>query len=1130
MTMKKTRLLITFLFCCLTASTALAQTKALDRLADDTRKAIKKGHTNEADSLATKYHKDFTEGKFNGNFEYSEVICWLVRRRAQQGRISEAIELQNEVIEIRKTAPDCTYAQWAAATSDLASLYSRRGDYDKAIEIGEQALEMLLKKFGEKHNYYCIALANQASYYAARGLEGDAQNAISLGERAIKNMKKGTADYANALNALVVFYTQAGDRISSNKLLKKALKEARKRLDEDKISGAIVLNNNAIRLAKIGDYEQALEYMQTAKEYYEKEEQTKTLAYSKILTNMATFYTHLYKYQQAAELLEQALPIIEFTANKQHPDYIRCASELSAVYQGLGNLEKANEYAHESDKLSRSIDGQDNTKYAKSLSKQASTFASNGNYPRAIEHEQKALEVFIHRKDSNNMAYSLGVLANYQFSNGDQEQAIASVEQSLNIFRKQGRPSYNYAQALNSSAVLYYNANNFELATLYGRQALDMYKQLGDTTSAIYARIMANNALFKFVRDSVQTAIETAQEAVDLHKRILGNNHPDNVPLLHNLAVYQMKAGLWEQARTNYQQALSLQSEQVRTNFLHLTSQERESFWNQKNFVFRSAPMLAYLNHNASGNNKEMTTDAYNSILFTKGLLLNSDIDFNNLLKRSGNDALLKKYKQLEQLKQNKNDYFKLPVSQRNETELQKINEEIYQLERALVKGCKEFGSFTENLSISTDQVRQSLKDNEAAIEFTDIYIQGVGTTYLALLLRKNSTSPEFIRLFSDADLKDITYQGMTFEQALKNEAGTNFIYNDPRFGSMLWQPIINHLQGVNTIYFSPAGMFYQVGIEYLPCDAQHRISDLYDLYRLSSTKSLAQKQSAEKIKTATIYGGLIYDMDLAQLQEQHDNVATAKPEPPNLLAYENMDAPEYVAGMQRTLDSLTVRGSVQYLPGTEHEALNIAEQLMQNNIDTDVFMRNEGIEETFKNLSGTNRSIIHIATHGFSLSRSQVKESKDQLVFLNEQTDNLDNMLNYSGLLMSGANYRLKGHKLPNELEDGILTAREIAQVDLGKVELVVLSACQTALGEIRSDGVFGIQRSFKKAGAHTLLMSLWKVSDQATGLMMTYFYKYLMEGKKRQEAFKMAQKSIQDDGFTDPVYWASFILLDSI
>ena len=1128
--MKRNPLFLILAFCCLASINMFAQTKELNRLADDTRKAIKKGRINEADSLAQKYRHDMKEGAFGGNFEYSEIISWLAQRRAGQGRIGEAIELQNEVIEVRKKAPDCTYAQWAAATSDLASLYARKGDYSQAIEIGNQALEMLLQKFGEKHNYYCIAQANQAGYYAARGLEGDYQQAIGLGEQAVKNMKKGTIEYANALNALVVFYSQDGNRISSNKLLKKALKEARKRFEKDKISGANVLNNNAIRLSKIGDYEQALEYIETAKEYYEAEGRTKTLAYGKILVNMATFHTHLYKYQQAAELLEQALPIIESTATKKSPDYIRCTSELSAAYQGLGNLEKANEYAHESDKLSRSVDGQDNIKYAKSLSKQAYTFASNGNYPRAIEHERKALDVYVHRKDSNNIAYSLGVLASYQFSNGDKEQALATVEQSLDIFRKRGRASFNYAQALNSSAVLYYNASNFDLATRYGQQALRMYEELGDTASAIYARIMANNALFEFVRDSVQQAIETAQKAVDLHQRILDINHPENVPLLYNLAVYQMKAGQKEEACQNFQKALSVQSEQVRTNFLHLTSQERESFWEQKDFVFRSAPMMAYLNRDASADNSMMTTEAYNSILFTKGLLLNSDIDFKNLLKRTGDKTLLEKYTQLELLKQNKNDYYKLPVGQRDETELKQINEDIYQLERALVRGCKEFGSFTENLSITTSQVRESLKDNEAAIEFTDIYIQGMGTTYLALLLRKDSDSPQLIRLFSDADLKDISYQGMTFEQALKDEAGINHIYNDPRFGSLLWQPIMRHLQGVNTIYFSPSNMFYQVGIEYLPCDAQHRIGDLYDLYRLSSTKSLAQRKPADKIRSAVIYGGLVYDMDEAQLQEQHDKLLSEHPQDPTLLAYENVDAPEYVAGMQRTLDSLSVRGSVHYLPGTRREASFIADQLFQNGIEPQVFMENSGIEETFKRLGGTSPSIIHIATHGFSFSRNQIKERKDQFVFLNEQTDNLDNMLNYSGLLMSGANYRLRGNKLPKDLEDGILTAREIAQVDLGNVGLVVLSACQTALGEVRSDGVFGIQRSFKKAGAHSLLMSLWPVSDQATELMMTYFYKYLMEGKTRQQAFKMAQKSIQDEHFTDPVFWASFILLDGI
>jgi hypothetical protein len=136
--------------------------------------------------------------------------------------------------------------------------------------------------------------------------------------------------------------------------------------------------------------------------------------------------------------------------------------------------------------------------------------------------------------------------------------------------------------------------------------------------------------------------------------------------------------------------------------------------------------MMAYLNRDASADNSMMTTEAYNSILFTKGLLLNSDIDFKNLLKRTGDKTLLEKYTQLELLKQNKNDYYKLPVGQRDETELKQINEDIYQLERALVRGCKEFGSFTENLSITTSQVRESLKDNEAAIEFTDIYIQGM--------------------------------------------------------------------------------------------------------------------------------------------------------------------------------------------------------------------------------------------------------------------------------------------------------------------------------------------------------------------------------------------------------------------
>ena len=107
------------------------------------------------------------------------------------------------------------------------------------------------------------------------------------------------------------------------------------------------------------------------------------------------------------------------------------------------------------------------------------------------------------------------------------------------------------------------------------------------------------------------------------------------------------------------------------------------------------------------------------------------------------------------------------------------------------------------------------------------------------------------------------------------------------------------------------------------------------------------------------------------------------------------------------------------------------------------------------------------------------------------------DKALTRSGLLLAGANTALKGLPLPEGVEDGVLTAKEIAGMDLRRLDLVALSACQTGLGEITGDGVFGLQRGFKKAGANTLLMSLWKVDDTATQLLMTQFYKNMLSDR---------------------------------
>lgn len=1096
------------------AFVGLAQTKALDSMADAAAKAAKKGLYNKADSLYGNYVTSFRQQGLEKSYQYSEILAYLARRAMQTGNPDSAISLQKEVIEVKRTAADCNYTQWASAISDLASLYSAKGDYTHAIEAGQTALGMLEKKLGKKHNIYNIVLSNQAAYYAARGGQGDYGKAVLLGESAVKNLKKGTAEYASALNALVVYYTQNGDLANARSVSRKALEEAHKLLGTDGAHYATVLNNQAVQLAKAGNYEAAIEFAQQAKNYYERAGRTKTHAYAKLLNNMATLFSHQHNYKGAIDLLRQALSIFEQTVDKQHSDYLRCLSDLSAAYKADGNLDKADELANKTSSIygMDSIDG--DTKYAVSLSKQASVFASNGNYQRAIEQEQKAYAIFHKRNDTNSMAVSLGHIATYWAGDGQHDKAYKTAQQALNIFRISQKEDVHYAQALNNTALICYQGQKYHDASQYGKEAQQIYEHIGDTANVIYARILANNALFAFVNDQLDSAIDWARKALDIQVGILGNDHPDLIPLLYNLAVFYNKKGYRAEAEQRYLHALALQSHDVSTNFLHLTSMEREKYWHQKNYLFKYAPMLAYQDpHNA-----EIATMAYNASLFQKGILLNSDIDFRALIKSSGNNDLYQKYTKLEELQHQLTDYHKQPSWKKEVT--QQIQSEIYQLERTLVRECKEYGSFTNELNVDVSQICQALKKDEAAIEFVDIYINGRGNTYLALLVKHEQNHPKMLRLFSDDELDELGYGGHHFTKSMQTPSGIDSIYSDVRLGKMVWKPILNELNGVRKLYFSPTSLFYQLGIEYLPCDSAHRISDIFEVYRVSSTKMLTKQDGrSSAIRSAAVYGGLNYDMSLNQIQEQHNSAASHEA---------NFMTELETTDLSRAMDSLSLRGSVGYLPGTLREAENVGELLMQKDIPTKMLVGNEGTEESLKSLKGQNISILHVATHGFFISEKDIRKQNRRLAFVDEQTENLRNPLNYSGILLSGANYALRGGKLPANLDDGILTANEISRIDLSKTDMVVLSACQTGTGEIRDDGVFGIQRGFKKAGVRTLLMSLWNVNDEATTMMMTLFYQNLMAGFSKQVSFKNAQQEMRQSKYSNPFYWASFVLLD--
>ena len=194
------------------------------------------------------------------------------------------------------------------------------------------------------------------------------------------------------------------------------------------------------------------------------------------------------------------------------------------------------------------------------------------------------------------------------------------------------------------------------------------------------------------------------------------------------------------------------------------------------------------------------------------------------------------------------------------------------------------------------------------------------------------------------------------------------------------------------------------------------------------------------------------------------------------------------------------------------------------------LYTRAKGNEESFKNLSAKKTPVIHLATHGFFWQNIEKNsEERERLERLGGGRKAFENPLLRSGLILAGGN-KAWFEKPVEGVEDGILFADEVAKMNLVGTELVVMSACETGLGTLNnSEGVFGLQRAFKLAGAQTLIMSLWEVDDDGTAFIMEEFYRNWLAGKNKQEAFKEAQRKLRKDSrYASPYYWAAFVIMD--
>ena len=986
------------------------------------------------------------------------------------------------------------------------------GQYELAIKYLEPCAEIASQDTTKEAqedtaNLFCFIAY---SYFEL----GEYVKAIELGTQSLNIFKQvfgeSHPDYAASLSDTAVYDSNLVDYPKAVKLDKQALNIRKQELGETLSGYATSLSNFALYYSNLGDYSMAVGLGTQALNILKHVLGESHPDYANSLNGLACYYSYLGDYSKAVELGTRALNIYKQVLGETHPSYAISLSNLAVNYSYLGDYSKAIELGTQALNIHKQVLGATHPDYDTSLCNLACIYSKLGDYSKAVELGTQELNICMQVLGESHPAYanSLNNLANCYSHLGDYSKAVELSTQALNIcMQALGETHPDYATSLSNLASYYFGLGDYTKAVELGTQALNIRKQVFGEFHPDYATSLSNLASYYSYLGEYSKAVELDTEALNIRKQVLGEFHPDYSNSLSNLALCNYLVGNYGEAYKLLKESSQHRKEIMLNQFKGATSRERMNLWKKYGEEFAYLPMLclkacAY----------ESVGEVYdNSALFAKGLLLNAETSLRDLILESGDTAAEKQFESMQKIRTVLNKQYEKPIAERklNCDSLENVAE---QMERELVQSSKAYGDFTRNLTISWKDVQKGLSDGDMAVEFisfpkfrVDTILERGVVQYVALTLKKGYDKPKMITLFEESEL---------------NAIPENRWYADTALCHLVWGQLGDELRGVKNVYFSPAGALYNIGIEHLPCSATENMGERYNMFRLSSTRELAIGREQPSAKSSALYGGLQYYVP-----------------PTELLAYNQKKGYSW-----RTAS----RDVFEPLPETKTEVENISALLKGHNYDAPtIYAGDEGTEESFKALSGKRTRIIHLATHGCYITpdeadRQRKSEMQQRLAILRVGNDNAlgteeDEALTRSYLAMSGGKMCWTSDTIPEGLDDGLLTAQEISRLDLRGCDLVVLSACETGLGDITSEGVMGLQRGFKKAGVQSIVMSLWKVADRPTQEFMTEFYRHLTAGEGKRASFLAAQRFLKekyptnlpnDDG--RPPYWASFIILD--
>jgi CHAT domain-containing protein len=711
--------------------------------------------------------------------------------------------------------------------------------------------------------------------------------------------------------------------------------------------------------------------------------------------------------------------------------------------------------------------------YSIILNNQAMLFQAIGRFEDAEVSLKEATEVAekLQSKKSKNHLKFLSNLALLYQQMGKYTEAEAIY---LSMEKRLGKTNPDYASMMNNQAALYMMMGKGEKVESLLKNAAAIYKSSFGEESPAYAKVISDLGNFYRMSGRNPDALSLLEKALVIREKTLGKNHPHFVQSQEDLAIFHWKNNSADQAYSLYQEIMRKSLDFVNTYFPPMSEAEKTKYWEvlsprfQRfyNFAIESSPAIP-----------NIVKDLFDYQIATKALLLNSTNKVKQNIFNSRDGVLIKDYMtwtdQKEQLA-------RLYAYSKSELKSQNINLDSIEratnaMEKKLSERSRDFSQGYSAPRISYSQIKNVLADQEAVVEIIRLrkfdHVFTNESKYVALILKKGVEIPVMKVLENGQQLE--TRYAKFYRNAIQQKVQDDYSYDQ------YWARIEPELQNRKVIYFSPDGVYNQINLNTLRKPGADFVINRYDLTILGNSK------------------------DLIALKNRK---ATTPSKNATLLGFPDYGGP-----------------ALAPLPGTKVEIDGISTVLKSSGYQLNVFTQASASEGKLKSVKGPE--LLHIATHGYFL---QDVEGSGEAFGVHLENAN-DNPLLRSGIMLAGAAKTMSGAASPNlsSNDNGILTAYEAMNLNLEGTQLIVLSACETGLGEVKAgEGVYGLQRAFLVAGADALIMSLWKVDDTATQQLMKSFYANWIKLRNKQKAFKQAQLQLMTK-YKEPYYWGAFVMM---